>query len=842
MNKIWGRKTSLMIATVFFLSFVFAAVPGRRAAASEGYISEEKDDEDYTPAADAVSGGYWETLQSGEQVYCSEDGTPYVGTWVFDKDAYYYIDHTGCLMRGNYSEEGFWVLDSGIWDQTQTRRRDVVEPLESRSYGTDPSWIFRTENSYGIQNVYASKSYSFGSEETYLMSPIGRSIYTLTDTDGMVAAQMSVTPDTTAILISQGGYTQRYEIQGEISEENAAPAETTAEPAPAETTAEPALTETTAEPAPAETTAEPASPETTPEAASSEPAAELTPSNDMPANDSKMDENTFFDDILQSYNGRQEYIEQCGDPDIDMMTQNEDVNFSSELVSTEKWFVDKYKNAVFDDLNIQYLCRKYVQGLEEQMRSCAQYLSFNMESSDYDQFDEAWTSGYISRCYVITELADYFDVPFEADGVATMQEQVDELESSNEAATINSGVSHETVKEAQTLLHKIGFRCWNIDGIAGEKTVRAIKRFQEMYGYEPIDGIIDEELIDQLRTVAEEKGVLEEATGAVSERETDQSVLINAGDIEAAAEMASNLIYGNGVEVDLEKGFELALKAAEAGNDRGMFLTARCYHHGKGVEQDYVKAMEWYQKAAEHGHSTAVQNIGYMYQYGQGVERDYNKAMEWYLKAADLGESSAMHNIGFLYSQGYGVEQDYNKAMEWYQKAADLGEIAAIFNIGYMYYEGLGVEQDYNKAMEWYLKAADLGDPIAMNNVGYMYAEGNGVEQDYNKAMVWYQKAADLGQETTMYEIGVMYSKGQGVEQDYKKAMEWYLKSAALGNTSAMYSIGFAYENGLGVERDMEKATEWYQKSIDAGYEPDEEEQAHLTNILGNNYVPAETG
>ncbi len=80
-----------------------------------------------------------------------------------------------------------------------------------------------------------------------------------------------------------------------------------------------------------------------------------------------------------------------------------------------------------------------------------------------------------------------------------------------------------------------------------------------------------------------------------------------------------------------------------------------------------------------------------------------------------------------------------------------------------------------------------------------------------------------------------MYSKGQGVEQDYKKAMEWYLKSAALGNASAMYNIGSAYENGLGVKRDMEKATEWYQKAVDAGYIPDETEQAHLNNVLGNN-------
>ena len=46
--------------------------------------------------------------------------------------------------------------------------------------------------------------------------------------------------------------------------------------------------------------------------------------------------------------------------------------------------------------------------------------------------------------------------------------------------------------------------------ISGKRTVKSIKRFQEMYGYDPIDGMIDDELIGQLEDVAAQKAPVEE--------------------------------------------------------------------------------------------------------------------------------------------------------------------------------------------------------------------------------------------------------------------------------------------------------------------------------------------
>ena len=68
--------------------------------------------------------------------------------------------------------------------------------------------------------------------------------------------------------------------------------------------------------------------------------------------------------------------------------------------------------------------------------------------------------------------------------------------------TRNSSVDPSKVTQVQELLNSLGFLCGTPDGIAGRQTASCIERFQNMYGYEPADGIIDDELITQLNDQA----------------------------------------------------------------------------------------------------------------------------------------------------------------------------------------------------------------------------------------------------------------------------------------------------------------------------------------------------
>ena len=38
------------------------------------------------------------------------------------------------------------------------------------------------------------------------------------------------------------------------------------------------------------------------------------------------------------------------------------------------------------------------------------------------------------------------------------------------------------------------------------------------------------------------------------------------------------------------------------------------------------------------------------------------------------------------------------------------------------------------------------------------------------------------------------------------------------------------------MEKDPDKAAEWYRKALEAGYEPDEEDQEHLEAVLGDEF------
>ena len=237
----------------------------------------------------------------------------------------------------------------------------------------------------------------------------------------------------------------------------------------------------------------------------SEEAQEVLVEDETEAEPVLMNEEVFFEDILASYSAR-DRVPDVSDSEWNMMTYEEKVNYYIACVEAERDFAEKYKNAIFDDLNIQYLCKQYVDGVFKQLKACDDFYHSDKWSGDYDYFDQSWESGYSNRCYVIVELADYYDIDFPKDAVSTMRKKVEALDSLDEAETRNSQVSQETVKEVQTLLHEIGFKCWNIDGVAGKRTVKAIKRFQEMYGFE-VDGMIDDELIDQLKQVKTDKGL-----------------------------------------------------------------------------------------------------------------------------------------------------------------------------------------------------------------------------------------------------------------------------------------------------------------------------------------------
>lgn len=170
---------------------------------------------EYNPATYAITGGTWDILESGEKVYTMADGNEAKNVWVEDDGMYYYVDFTGCLMKNNYTADGFWVGEKGYWDRSKKQRKDDVEPISGKPYGEGTVMTIDIIN-YADDSSYAKATltYSFGSKEEYNVMPLGNSTYLLERPDDFYSGLlMSVSEDQKTLIVSGLGCTDVYTMQ-----------------------------------------------------------------------------------------------------------------------------------------------------------------------------------------------------------------------------------------------------------------------------------------------------------------------------------------------------------------------------------------------------------------------------------------------------------------------------------------------------------------------------------------------------------------------------------------------------------------------------------------------------
>lgn len=184
-------------------------------------------------------------------------------------------------------------------------------------------------------------------------------------------------------------------------------------------------------------------------------------------------------------------------------------------------------------------------------------------------------------------------------------------------------------------------------------------------------------------------------------------------DMRALCNLGISYEFGNGVEKNEKKAFELYRRSARLGYDRGMYNLAYCYMRGFGTNEDHWQAAHYFEKAAQKGHVEAMYNIGVMYLNGDGVNKDCKRAAEWFYKAAQNNNIESIFYLGYCYMNGLGVKKYPAMAVHYFRKAADGGDPEAMFNLGYCYYNGNGVAEDRAQARELWKKAAEAGHAYA---------------------------------------------------------------------------------------------------------------------------------
>ena len=161
--------------------------------------------------------------------------------------------------------------------------------------------------------------------------------------------------------------------------------------------------------------------------------------------------------------------------------------------------------------------------------------------------------------------------------------------------------------------------------------------------------------------------------------------------------------------------------------------------------------------------------------------------------------------------------------------AEETGEVSALIEQAWTAIE----TGDYETAVPLLQKAADLGDATGQLWLGNCCSAGLGIQQDDKEAAKYYQLAADQGNANAQFNLGFAYYVGQGVDPDYDEAFRLFQLAADQGFPVAMFAVGDCYCLGTGVGKDLGAAAEWYRKALNAGYEPDETDTAHMKEVFG---------
>ena len=215
----------------------------------------------------------------------------------------------------------------------------------------------------------------------------------------------------------------------------------------------------------------------------------------------RKDTATFLKDIAASFEKRQAEAGTCSADQIAQMSAADLWAYRFRCAEAERDFYETYKGAQLESLNLQYLCDEYRAGLGKQYKA---ETTWN-DTQDADKTSQLYSAGYYNRAYALVELHDYYSLEL-PDGYQDLKDAVDKMNAAAGAETKNASADSATVKKVQELLNALGFLCGTPDGICGRQTVSCIERFQTMYGFEPADGLIDDELLSQMQEMLNRQG------------------------------------------------------------------------------------------------------------------------------------------------------------------------------------------------------------------------------------------------------------------------------------------------------------------------------------------------
>ncbi len=132
-----------------------------------------------------------------------------------------------------------------------------------------------------------------------------------------------------------------------------------------------------------------------------------------------------------------------------------------------------------------------------------------------------------------------------------------------------------------------------------------------------------------------------------------------------------------------------------------------------GAQVEYNRAFAYAAKAAEKGDVDSYEALAVAYTMGYGAQKDPAQALIWTKRAADGGNSEGQANYSVMLSQGRLLPQDLVGGHKYARLSAEQGDINGQVLLAKSYYFGEGCKKDMIESARWFRKAAAQGSKEA---------------------------------------------------------------------------------------------------------------------------------
>jgi TPR repeat protein len=214
-------------------------------------------------------------------------------------------------------------------------------------------------------------------------------------------------------------------------------------------------------------------------------------------------------------------------------------------------------------------------------------------------------------------------------------------------------------------------------------------------------------------------------------------------------------------------GLSLMKEAAEAGDERAMYLLGLIYAEGDqsaGVRADAAQARGWLERAAKKGLTQAITYLG-MKKIAQSV--DYGAAYEGVtlLRWADLrGDGQASSILGFAFLLGEGVPKDEALATKYAKTGMERGSAPGKALYATLQAARAKSTAEAQSALQM-LRDSASGFPAAHFLTGVLYEGGFGVPKNRELALSAYREAESAGVEAAKVRIAALSNSNSSEAQ-----------------------------------------------------------------------------